>query len=141
MFASRKTKAIDTPTDPAYTVTIKALSGRAKQRAATAVLAHAAEMIQAVGGAEVFAQINSMSSGERAQERRAAADPAAQYDRDQLLVEGIVAWSAPEELTPEAVGDLEEATADLLHREICALSGIPRSAADVEAAEVAAGND
>ena len=76
MFASRKTKAIDTPTDPAYTVTIKALSGRAKQRAATAVLAHAAEMIQAVGGAEVFAQINSMSSGERAQERRAADDRA-----------------------------------------------------------------
>ena len=77
MFSSRVTKAIKTPTKPQYTVTIRQLSGRAKERCQQATLAKAADMMQRVGGAAVFDQIRQMGGEDKVREQVEDHDPTA----------------------------------------------------------------
>ena len=60
-------------------------------------------------------------------------DPTAQYDRDQVLLDGVVSWTATEAVTPDTLADLEEPTSELLFREILRLSKVPLNDADVKA--------
>jgi len=132
MFSSRTTKAIQTPTTPSYVVTIRQLSGRAKERAQQASLAKAAAMIQSFGGATIFAEIQKLG-GEESVRQSGDADPASGFDLQQVLVDGIVSWTADEPVEPETIADLEDETADLLFREILRLSRVPVTTDDVKA--------
>ena len=133
MFSSRVTKAIKTPTEPQYTVTIRQLSGRAKERCQQATLAKAADMMQRVGGAAVFDQIRQMGGEDKVREQVEDHDPTAAYDRDQVLLDGVVSWTADEPVTADTLADLEEPTSDLLFREILRLSKVALNDADVKA--------
>ena len=133
MFSSRVTKAIKTPTKPQYTVTIRQLSGRAKERCQQATLAKAADMMQRVGGAAVFDQIRQMGGEDKVREQVEDHDPTAAYDRDQVLLDGVVSWTADEPVTADTLADLEDPTSDLLFREILQLSKEALNDADVKA--------
>ena len=133
MFSSRVTKAIKTPTKPQYTVTIRQLSGRAKERCQQATLAKAADMMQRVGGAAVFDQIRQMGGEDKVREQVEDHDPTAAYDRDQVLLDGVVSWTADEPVTADTLADLEDPTSDLLFREILQLSKVALIDADVKA--------
>ena len=133
MFSSRVTKAIKTPTKPQYTVTIRQLSGRAKERCQQATLAKAADMMQRVGGAAVFDQIRQMCGEDKVREQVEDHDPTAAYDRDQVLLDGVVSWTADEPVTADTLADLEDPTSDLLFREILQLSKVALNDADVKA--------
>ena len=133
MFSSRVTKAIKTPTKPQYTVTIRQLSGRAKERCQQATLAKAADMMQRVGGAAVFDQIRQMGGEDKVREQVEDHDPTAAYDRDQVLLDGVVSWTADEPVTADTLADLEDPTSDLLFREILQLSKVALNDADVTA--------
>ena len=137
MFASRVTRDIETPTDPAYTVTIRQLSGRAKARCQEAVISRAAGLISRIGGASAFAEIQKLG-GEREVRQAVDRDPAQSYDQSTVLTEGIVRWTASEDVTPEQIDDLEPETSDLLFREILRLSRIAVTADDVATDEAAA---
>ena len=139
MFASRITKEIETPTDPAYTVTIRQLSGRAKARCQEAVISRAAGLVERIGGAQAFAEIQKLG-GEREVREAVDRDPAQSYDQPTVLVEGIVSWTATEDVTPEQIDDLEPETSDLLFREILRLSRIAVTAADTADDEAARKN-
>lgn len=131
MFSSRTTKAIQTPTTPSYVVTIRQLSGRAKERAQQASLSRAAEMIERFGGAKVLSEIQKLG-GEDAVRSSGEQDPASGFDRHQVLLDGIVSWTADESVTPETIDDIEDETADLLFREILRLSRVPVTVEDVK---------
>ena len=133
MFSRRVTKAIKTPTKPQYTVTIRQLSGRAKERCQQATLAKAADMMQRVGGAAVFDQIRQMGGEDKVREQVEDHDPTAAYDRDQVLLDGVVSWTADEPVTADTLADLEDPTSDLLFREILQLSKVALNDADVKA--------
>ena len=133
MFSSRVTKAIKTPTKPQYTVTLRQLSGRAKERCQQAPLAKAADMMQRVGGAAVFDQIRQMGGEDKVREQVEDHDPTAAYDRDQVLLDGVVSWTADEPVTAATLADLEDPTSDLLFREILRLSKVALNDADVKA--------
>ena len=133
MFSSRVTKAIKTPTKPQYTVTIRQLSGRAKERCQQATLAKAADMMQRVGGAAVFDQIRQMGGEDKVREQGEDHAPTAAYDRDQVLLDGVVSWTADEPVTADTLADLEDPTSDLLFREILRLSKVALNDADVKA--------
>ena len=133
MFSRRVTKAIKTPTKPQYTVTIRQLAGRAKERCQQATLAKAADMMQRVGGAAVFDQIRQMGGEDKVREQVEDHDPTAAYDRDQVLLEGVVSWTADEPVTADTLADLEDPTSDLLFREILQLSKVALNDADVKA--------
>ena len=140
MFSSRVTKAIKTPTKPQYTVTIRQLSGRAKERCQQATLAKAADMMQRVGGAAVFDQIRQMGGEDKVREQVEDHDPTAAYDRDQVLLDGVVSWTADEPVTADTLADLEDPTSDLLFREILRLSKVALNDADVKAQDRARKN-
>ena len=140
MFSSRVTKAIKTPTKPQYTVTIRQLSGRAKERCQQATLAKAADMMQRVGGAAVFDQIRQMGGEDKVREQVEDHDPTAAYDRDQVLLDGVVSWTADEPVTADTLADLEDPTSDLLFREILQLSKVALNDADVKAQDRARKN-
>ena len=129
MFASRITKEIQPPTDPAYTVTIRQLSGRAKARCQEAVITRAASLVERSGGAKAFAAIQDLG-GEREVREAVERDPSQSYDQATVLVEGIVSWTAAEDVTPEQIDDLEPETSDLLFREILRLSRVAVTAED-----------
>ena len=133
MFSSRVTKAIKTPTKPQYTVTIRQLSGRAKERCQQATLAKAADMMHPVGGAAVFDQIRQMGGEDKVREQVEDHDPTAAYDRDQVLLDGVVSWTADEPVTADTLADLDDPTSDLLVREILRLSKVALNDADVKA--------
>ena len=139
MFSSRITKEIATPTEPSYLVTIRQLSGQQKRRCQEAVLKRSVELITNIGGAAACGEIQRLG-GEKSVRDQADRDPGSSYDREQVLVEGVLSWTADEEVTPETIGDLEAGTSDLLFREILRLSRVAVTEADVEADEVAAKN-
>lgn len=136
MFSSKVTKEVKTPSTPSYTVTIKALSGRAKERCQQATIGKAAEMMQSVGGAAIFEQIRQMGGEQAVKDQVEERDPKAAFDREQTLIDGVVKWSAKPPVTPETLNDLEADTADFLFVEILRLSKIPISEDDIAKQDV-----
>ena len=131
MFASRVTKDIKTPSTPSYTVTIRALSGRAKERCQQATLTKAASMVEQMGGAAVLEQIQKLGGEKAVKDEVEDKTPAAAFDKDQVLMDGVVSWTAKEPVTPDTLGDLEGDTSDVLFKEILTLSNVPVTADDV----------
>jgi len=133
MFASRITATVDTPSTPSYKVTIRALSGRAKERCQQATLQKAASMVQSMGGAKMLEQIQQMGGEKAVEEQAEAKDPSAGFDTDQVLIDGVVSWSAKEPVTPDTLADLEGETSTFLVREILRLSNVAVTADDKKA--------
>lgn len=131
MFSSKVTKEVKTPSTPSYTVTIKALSGRAKERCQQATIGKAAELMQSVGGAAIFEQIRQMGGEQAVKDEVEERDPKAAFDREQTLIDGVVKWSAKIPVTPDAINDLEAETADFLFVQILRLSKVPINAEDI----------
>ena len=136
MFSSKVTKEVKTPSTPSYTVTIKALSGRAKERCQQATIGKAAEMMQSVGGAAIFEQIRQMGGEQAVKDQVEERDPKAAFDREQTLIDGVVKWAAKSPVTPDTLNDLEADTADFLFVEILRLSKIPISEDDIAKQDV-----
>lgn len=130
MFASRITTTVQTPSDPSYKVTIRALSGRAKERCQQATLHKAATMVQQMGGAAMLEQIQKMGGEKAVKDEVEDKDPTAGFDRDQVLIDGVVSWSAKEPVTPETLADLESDTSEILFLEILKLSNVAVTAND-----------
>ena len=143
MFASRVTK--DVQVEDAV-VTIQKLSGRSLDRAKDArsaaqlgsLRAASRDLLQVMKSDQVEAAAEKLAA-QRAKEQ---ADPKAKaqarfeaYDREHVLLAGIVRWSceAAVHLSPESIGDLDEQAAQQLHEEILTLSLPPVDPVEAEA--------
>ena len=125
MFAGRTTKTIDLGSGDS--VTIKALSGRAKHRSQEAILTKAADLLSRVGGPSGVAESTKLGGADTVRQS-ADRDPTSAFDQRQVLIDGIVSWSADVPVSDEAIDDLESEIADQLFREILTLSRVPVSA-------------
>ena len=128
IFASRTEKTIPIPFDPPHEVTIRKLAGRHLERAKQEGQIKSVDWIRKLGGAEFSRELSALGDpAERAAalEKRKAevrADPLQKFDRTVVLEKGIVRWTYPEPVTPEALEDLEEEAGEWLAREILALT-------------------
>lgn len=136
MFASRITKDVQCDDgDTAVIVTIQKLSGRSLEKARDA--RSAAQIASLRTASKDLLQVMRSDQLEVAAEQLAArrakeaADPKAKakaryeaYDREHVLNAGIVRWSCElrKKLSPEAIGDLDEESAQKLHEAILDLS-------------------
>jgi len=138
MFAQQK----DTVEFPDGSVTIRKLSWKSLEKAKEAQSITAATSLRAYGG-DLMKALRSDTVNEAAKlhaEKKASQSEQvkaryAEYDREAVLSKGIDSWSYGE-LNPERILELEEETADKLHRAILDLSLPP---IDKEAAEVIQG--
>lgn len=151
MFASRVTKnvTIERP-EGAVVVTIRKLSGKSLTLAGQQQGIAKARAAGAIGGDALtaFMQMESLKEAAAAGKPAPDADPElrararyAEYDREAVLQAGIVSWTpadptAPElpTVNPDAIADLDEDVAALLHREVLDLSLPPIDKAEREAA-------
>lgn len=126
---------VSLPHEPGESVVIRRLGSRVLEDAAEIQMKRQLGRVRDMGG---FAAVAPQVIGEdqEATARKAVADaaqaePHTQLDRRTLLIKGIVSWSYPQPLTVEKIDDLDEVTADLLHKEIAAFSR-PKSEADAK---------
>jgi hypothetical protein len=132
MFASRVTKDVQVED---VVVTIQKLSGRSLDKAKDArsaaqlgsLRAASKDLLQVMKSDQVEAAAEKLA----AQRAKEATDLKAKararfdaYDREHVLLAGIVRWSceATVRFCPDAVADLDEESAQLLHEEILTLS-------------------
>jgi len=137
MFASQVTKAVQVGD---VEVVIRKLSGRSLDKArdakqiasATQIRAFGGDVLKALRDDTVTLAVESLrSKAEDAEAKRKAIY--ASVDRDTVLTQGIVSWNASRKLTPEAIADLDEDSANALHEAIMDLSLPPKDV--VEAIE------
>jgi len=128
IFASYVTRTVPLPFDEPHTVTIQKLSGRdvarAKDKAREVRSVSSLQLVQAMGGAAVVADVAGLdqSSAVAAELERRRADPAQVYDRPTVLEKGVTAWTYTEPLTPDRLADLDEQAADFLFHAILDLT-------------------
>lgn len=89
-------------------VTIRRLSYVALERARQRKVMEALQLLRDLGGG--LDRIPAQETGEP--------DPLAQYDWQVVLQEGVVRWTAPRPLGPEALADLDQPSAETLVRAI-----------------------
>ena len=145
MFASRITKDVDIQDGAAIVVvTVQKLSGRSLQAARDArsqaqlgsLRGASREMLEMIRSPQLDAAAEKLA----AQRKSEATDPDAQrkaryndYDREHVLLAGIVRWSAKPDKSPEAIADLDEDVSQKLHEAILDLSLPSLDPAKVEA--------
>jgi L-lactate utilization protein LutC len=125
VFASRVQKTVEIPHDPPHTALLQKLPRRhlitaSKQQTATLmsdIRAQFGERWQ-----QEIAGFTSKKSDDAAALTKAAKDPLLQFDVDTLLQYGLKAWTYDEPLTPDALADLDQETAEHLAREILRLT-------------------
>ena len=121
------TKKVDIPHEEGQWIIIRQLSWRQREKASDAktdsVLARVKSM-----GVDLMHELRGAE--DRADVKKALADPAASYDRSLVLEFGIVDWSYKEKL-PKAVDDLDEITAVWAAEQILAFSS-PASEEEVK---------
>ena len=135
MFASRVTKnVVLNDGDFEVTVTIQKLSARALEKAREARTISQAAPLRAMGG-EILRAVRDESSLDEASKalkaKRATLEGAKKerydaHDRALVLQAGIVRWASSmpdlKRLSPDAIDDLDEESAQKLHEEIIDLS-------------------
>lgn len=133
MFASQIT---DTVTIGTTVVTIRKLSwsslDHAQQARSTRAMATVALMGDAAAALGARAEQNEQKGPVSEAERRTARYQ--QYDRGAVLQGGLHAWTSDTKLTPKAIEDLDEDTADRLYRAILDLSLPPLDPAEEDVA-------
>lgn len=126
MFASRVTKEIPLPSDPAVTVTIRKLSGLQLKSARQLSKQENTRDVIASGGAEFMRAVQDLNDDPAALAAAAAAaaeqDPLEQHDLLTVLVCGVKAWTAPEPVERAFLEDLGDEDATGLAAAILALS-------------------
>jgi hypothetical protein len=136
-FVGKQTKTIEIPHEPGNTVTIRRPRRRALREAADTRQEKALNRVRALGGASFLAEMRAAqdtgkpaadtpapatAAGETAPAEPTAAELAAAFDQDELLLAGIVGWAGPEyDDTPvdaDAIADLDPTTAQWLAEQI-----------------------
>jgi len=114
------TKRIEHPFEAGVSATIRQLSWRQREEASEEQMNRAMTRVKNIGP-ELLREFQR--TGEQV---NPDADPATTYDRGTVIQAGLVSWSYEDEVTPENIDGLDQATADWLFREIIAFSG-PRT--------------
>lgn len=134
MFASKVTKEVEL--DGGERVTVRKLSYAALDRARDARSSAGARSLRDFGGDIVkVLRSDEFTQVKKEREEKPEALKAARYaafDRGTVLQAGIVSWTADVKLSPEAIEDLDEPSAQKLHEAIIDES-LP--SLDVKAAE------
>jgi hypothetical protein len=131
------------------TVTVRKLSGKTLNAARASRRAEQVQSMRDIGAdlIKAFREGRDVAKEEREAAKVAATAPADptpdmlakarkatfdDYDRDVVLVAGIVRWTAKTPCTPENIGDLDEESRLLLSDEILDLSVAPINIAEVQ---------
>ena len=120
VFTSFVTKIEPVPHDPPNTVTIRKLAPKALGESQRVAQRRAIKDVQEMGGAAFIQEMSALSPG--AVSEATEADPLITYDRELLVVSGLVEWSYTRKPNREAIDDLDEETLDFLARAILKLS-------------------
>lgn len=136
MFASQCKKPVVIDDD---TYTIRKLSHRSLDKARDAFMAGSAVAAKRLGGEMVRAYQEAAQSGAQQKLReKDKADPKARYstyDKPYVLQAGIDSWTCERPLSPDAVDDLDEATAQKLFEDILEYSLPPATKEEIEVKE------
>ncbi len=120
---------LDVPGEPGEWVEIRKLSHKALAQAAQARSETGLAAMRALGSDLLLALQQARTAAP--DDSAAATDAAAGYDRDVVLQRGVVRWSYGVPVAPDALADLDEATARWLASEIVGRSLAPPSAESV----------
>lgn len=120
------TERWEIPHEPGQHMTLRPLSWWHKQKASDAQTDSVIARVKTMG-TDVMKELRGAES--RSDVQAAQADPLGSYDRALVLEFGIVEWSYEEKLSPEAIKDLDDKTAEEAARRILVIS----SALDEEA--------
>lgn len=119
MLVSRNAREVPIPHEPGEWLKLRPLSWKqlddARKARTREAVKSSVEMTREMGP-ELMAQIRSARTETAAES--APADPSEAYDRATLLRLGIVGWSYEEPVSPEAIDDLDEETAEWAAREL-----------------------
>src|SRR5215203_2914045 len=119
MLVGNTTVKRDIPHEPGEWMTFKLLSWRSLEEARA--LRQTAALRSFQGVADVVRELQSARTPEVAGAAVEVPDPTSSFDRATLLVRGIHAWSYDAPLTPAALDDLDEQTAEWAAKEIVSL--------------------
>lgn len=126
MFASRITKDVSLPSDPSVLVTIRKLSWLQRKSARHKSQVESAQGLREMGGPAFMREISAIAEDGKVSvaeiQKKAEADPLNTHDLHTVLICGVQCWKDPTPVTAETLGDLDEADAEFLAREILALS-------------------
>lgn len=111
--ASKQTTRVDIPHEENQWMDLRRLSWRQLEAASDAVTDANLERIKRLGGDLLRAMQGAASGQQQA--------PESAYDRAAVLGAGIVRWSYDVPVSPQAIDDLDEATAAWAVHEILAL--------------------
>lgn len=118
MLTSGFVQTYEIPGEPGMTIELRLLSWSQLEKARRVALVAAVERMREIGGADGIAELQKLGAPSS---NGAPADPLGEYDRLALLKMGVVRWSYDAEVTPETLGDLDEATARWATRIIAGL--------------------
>jgi hypothetical protein len=122
IFANRTTKTLTLP-GTEYTVTIRKLNPRQLAAVQFAAQHRALEQVEALGGMKRLADLREFGPGAvEASHEAAQRDPLVTHDIMTLLERGVLRWTVDEDLSPEALEELEPEVAEWLAREILRLT-------------------
>jgi hypothetical protein len=112
-----QTRLVEIPHEPGETMTLRILPWKKLQEAAREQQTVAIHRMRDMGG-ELAATIQKARQEQAQSAQPVEADPLLDYDRATLLRAGIVGWTYEVPVSPEAIDDLDEVTADWAAREI-----------------------
>ncbi len=115
-FVRDVTTDLSVPHEPGNTITIRRPRRKLLQEAANKRQADALGRVRELGGPAFFAELRGLSTADVA--TQATPQPVDQYDQDELLRIGVVAWHGPlyddVEVNAESLADLDPTTATWL---------------------------
>ena len=128
MLTNKVTRVIQLPHEPETTITVRMLSAKqlqaareAKVEAAAAAYLKSMKLLSALDPQVLAAGFEARAKTAIAEPEPAELtpiDPLDAYDVDLLIAAGIVGWSYEDEVTPEAIDELDEKTRLYVAREL-----------------------
>lgn len=115
MLVGTNTRRVEIPHEPGEWLELRQLTWRQLKAAKAARQMEVLQSVRTLGG-DLLRDLQQMSQG------AAAGDPTAEYDQATVLSAGIAAWSYAEAVSPEAIDQLDPATADWALRELVVLT-------------------
>lgn len=115
MLVGTNTRRVEIPHEPGEWLELRQLTWRQLKAAKAARQMEVLQSVRTLGG-DLLRELQQMSQG------AAAGDPLAEYDQATVLIAGIAAWSYAEAVSPEAIDQLDPATADWALRELVGLT-------------------
>ena len=112
------TKRVEIPHEEGQWIIIRQLSKRQKEKAAEARLNSVMKLAKSMGP-----ELMDRLGGREGRATPTVDNPNDAYDWPTVLKFGIADWSYDEKLSPEAIDELDEATANFAFEQILAFSG------------------